>query len=201
MGRVDAARAMAISLPTDLEVPLGDATDIGRAMDRFLAGVEKRAYRVALAQLGDPDDALDAVQDAMFKLVRKYAARPQAEWAPLFWTILRSRVTDQQRRRSFRDRFRAFVGRDEDGETLDPYAGIGGGAEPATELAARGALAAVEGAVRALPSRQREAFVLRVYEGLDVAATASAMGCSEGSVKTHLSRAMQVLRGVMEEHL
>ena len=198
---MDATRVMPFALPAAREGSLSDAGEIGRSMDRFLAGVEKRAYRVALAQLGDPDDALDAVQDAMFKLVHKYAARPQAEWAPLFWTILRSRVTDQQRRRSFRHRFRAFVGRDEDGESLDPYAGISGGAEPATELAARGALAAVEGAVRALPARQREAFVLRVYEGLDVAATASAMGCSEGSVKTHLSRAMQMLRVVMEEHL
>ena len=198
---MDATRVMPFALPAAREGPLSDAADTARAMDRFLAGVEKRAYRVALAQLGDPDDALDAVQDAMFKLVRKYAARPTAEWPPLFWTILRSRVTDQQRRRSFRDRFRAFVGRDEDGEPLDPYAGIGGGSDPATELAARGALVAVDGAVRALPARQREAFVLRVYEGLDVAATATAMGCSEGSVKTHLSRAMQVLRGVMEEHL
>lgn len=192
---------MPFALLAAREGPLSDSVAIERSMDRFLAGVEKRAYRVALAQLGDPDDALDAVQDAMFKLVRKYAARPPVEWPPLFWTILRSRVTDQQRRRSFRDRFRAFVRRDEDGEVLDPYAGIEGGAEPATELAARGALAAVEGAVRALPARQREAFVLRVYEGLDVAATATAMGCSEGSVKTHLSRAMQVLRAVMEEHL
>ena len=198
---MDATRVMPCVLPAAWEGSLSDSAEIGRSMDRFLAGVEKRAYRVALAQLGDPDDALDAVQDAMFKLVRKYAARPAVEWAPLFWTILRSRVTDQQRRRSFRDRFRAFVGRDEDGEPLDPYAGISGGSDPATELAARGALAAVDGAVRALPARQREAFVLRVYEGLDVAATATAMGCSEGSVKTHLSRAMQVLRVVMEEHL
>ncbi len=198
---MDATRVMPFVLPAVREEPLSEAREIGRCMDRFLAGVEKRAYRVALAQLGDRDDALDAVQDAMFKLVRKYAARPQAQWAPLFWTILRSRVTDQQRRRSFRDRFRAWVGRDEDGEALDPYAGISGGAEPATELAARAALAAVESAVRALPARQREAFVLRVYEGLDVAATATTMGCSEGSVKTHLSRAMQVLRTVMEEHL
>ena len=170
-------------------------------MDGFLAGVEARAYRVARAQLGEAADALDAVQDAMFTLVRKYSARPPAEWAPLFWTILKSRVTDQLRRRSLRDRFRAFVGRDEDGAPLDPYAGIAGGDEPSAVLAARGALAAVEVALRALPARQREAFVLRVHAGLDVAATATAMGCSEGSVKTHLSRAMQVLRGVMEEHL
>jgi RNA polymerase sigma-70 factor (ECF subfamily) len=198
---MDATPSFALALPAIREEPLSDASGIERSMDGFLAGVERRAYRVALAQLGDADDALDAVQDAMFKLVRKYATRPPAEWPPLFWTILRSRVTDQQRRRSFRDRFRAFVGRDEDGEPADPYAGIAGGAGPDAVLAGRDALAAVERALRVLPARQREAFVLRVYEGLDVAATATAMGCSEGSVKTHLSRAMHSLRAVLEEHL
>ena len=198
---MDATQALRRPPPADREQPLGDAREIRASMDGFLASVERRAYRVALAQLGDADDALDAVQDAMFKLVRKYAQRPVAEWPPLFWTILRSRITDQQRRRGFRERFRAFVGRDEDGEALDPYAGIAGGTEPSVELAARGALAAVEAALRGLPARQREVFELRVHAGLDVAATASAMGCSEGSVKTHLSRALGALRAVMEEHL
>ena len=192
---------LALAPTATLEEPLHDESGTTQAMDAFLAGVERRAFRVARAQLGDAEDALDAVQDAMFALVRKYASRPSAEWPPLFWTILRSRVTDQQRRRGFRDRFRSYVGHDDEGEALDPYAGIAGGAEPPAELAAVGALAAVEGALRALPARQREAFELRVYAGLDVAATASAMGCSEGSVKTHLSRAMHVLRAVLEEHL
>lgn len=198
---MDATLSHDLALPATLEEPLRDATVIERSMDAFLAGVERRAFRVARAQLGDADDALDAVQDAMLTLVRKYAARPAEEWPPLFWTILRSRVTDQQRRRRFRDRFRAFVGQDEDGAELDPYAGIAGGTEPSAELAAADALAAVEVALRGLPARQREAFVLRVYQGLDVAATAAAMGCGEGSVKTHLSRAMQVLRAVLGEHL
>jgi RNA polymerase sigma factor (sigma-70 family) len=198
---MDATQALRRPSPADWELPLADAREIRASLDVFLAGVEQRAFRVALAQLGDADDALDAVQDAMFKLVRKYAARPAAEWPPLFWTILRSRITDQQRRRSFRERFRAFAVRDEDGEALDPYAGIAGGADPATELAAKDALAAVTTALRKLPARQREAFELRVYAGLDVAATAGAMGCSEGSVKTHLSRALGALRAVMEEHL
>lgn len=199
---MDATRVMPFVLPAVREEPLSEAREIGRCMDRFLAGVEKRAYRVALAQLGDRDDALDAVQDAMFKLVRKYAARPQAQWAPLFWTILRSRITDQQRRRSFRNRFRAFIGGGDDEEQGDPLDAIAGGApEPSVLLEQRGALAAVERAMRALPPRQQQAFLLRVYEGLDGADTARAMGCSEGSVKTHLSRAMSALREVLEEHV
>jgi RNA polymerase sigma-70 factor (ECF subfamily) len=177
-----------------------------RALDRFLASVERRGYRLALVQLGDPDDALDAVQDAMFALVRKYAARAEPEWTPLFWTILRSRITDQQRRRTFRNRFRAVFGlggRDDgDDDTLDPLELVASGEpEPSVVLERRESQAAVERAVRALPARQQQAFVLRVYEELDVAATAQAMGCSEGSVKTHLSRAMSALRAVLEEHV
>lgn len=180
--------------------------DTARALDRFLASVERRGYRLALAQLGDPDDALDAVQDAMFALVRKYATRAESEWTPLFWTILRSRITDQQRRRTFRNRFRAVFGMggrdDGDEDAVDPLELIASAEpEPSVVLERRESQAAVERAVRALPARQQQAFVIRVYEGLDVAATARAMGCSEGSVKTHLSRAMSALRVVLEEHL
>jgi RNA polymerase sigma-70 factor (ECF subfamily) len=191
------ARAPARSTP---ETTLSDA----RALDRFLAGIERRAYRMALVGLGNRDDALDAVQGAMFKLARRYAHRPEAEWTPLFWSILRSRVTDLQRRRAVRNRFFAWFGthENEDGEVYDPLAHAADpGGDPAQQLAERGALIAVERAVAALPGRQREAFSLRVLEGLDVAATAAAMGCSEGSVKTHLSRAMTALRAVLEEHI
>lgn len=185
--------------PITPEATLSDA----RALDRFLAGIERRAFRMALVGLGNPDDALDAVQEAMFKLARSYAARPEAEWTPLFWSILRSRVTDLQRRRAVRNRFFVwFGGSDEDGEDRDPIANAADvDGDPARQLAERGALSAVERAVAALPRRQREAFMLRVYEGLDVAQTAAAMGCSEGSVKTHLSRAMGALREVLEEHV
>ena len=139
----------------------------------------------------------------MFTLVRKYATRAEPEWTPLFWTILRSRITDTQRRRTYRNRFRSFFGGGRDDEVQgDPFDAIAGGAgEPSALLEQRGALVAVERAVRALPARQQQAFLLRVYEGLDVADAARAMGCSEGSVKTHLSRAMSVLREVLEEHV
>jgi len=202
---------MPVSLPLVPEAILSDARDIdaqrARALDRFLAAVEKRGYRLALAQLGDPDDALDAVQDAMFDLVRKYADRDEHEWTPLFWTILRSRITDQQRRRSFRSRFRAWLGAGFGGERTDEDVGdpleaiASAEPEPSVLLEQRSALAAVERAVRALPARQQQAFVLRIYQGLDGAQAARAMGCSEGSVKTHLSRAMGALRLVLEEHL
>lgn len=200
------AEQMAATMDAMTEASLSDARDTSRQMDRFLASVERRGYRLALAQLGDRDDALDAVQDAMFTLVRKYATRAEPEWTPLFWTILRSRITDQQRRRTFRNKFRVWFGAgfgggrdDDDGDPLEAVAGAA--PEPSQVLEQRGALGAVEAAVRELPERQQQAFMLRVYEGLDVAEAARAMGCSEGSVKTHLSRAMSALRAVLEEHV
>jgi RNA polymerase sigma-70 factor (ECF subfamily) len=106
-----------------------------RDLDEFLAGVERRAFRVAEIALGHREDALDAVQEAMIRLLR-YRGRPAVEWSPLFWGILR---------------------------------------------------------------RQRECYLLRELQGLDVADTAAAMGCSEGSVKTHLSRALHALRAQLED--
>lgn len=189
--------------PTDtvgMEQPLSDT----RALERFLADIERRAFRAARLMLGDADDALDVVQDTMLKLVTTYAERPEAEWTPLFWSILRSRVTDLRRRRAVRNRFMVWFGsaHDADGEAYDPIANAPDpGGDPAQQFVERTALESIEAAVARLPARQREAFVLRVMEGLDGSATARAMGCSEGSVKTHLSRAMHALRAVLEEHL
>lgn len=178
-----------------------------RRLERFLAGVERRAFRIAEIALGDRDDALDAVQDAMFALARRYADRPEEEWPALFYTVLRSRITDLGRRRAVRNRvFAWWLGgvRDDDEESaVDPVAAIPGapGDDPAAVVAHRAALAALTTAVRALPARQQQAFLLRVFEGLDSAATARAMGCSEGSVKTHLARALAALRAALNEHL
>ncbi|KFN51071.1 RNA polymerase sigma factor [Arenimonas composti] len=167
-------------------------------LDGFLASVEKRAFRMAELALGHREDALDAVQEAMIKLVG-YRARPPAEWTPLFWSILRRQITDRHRRNTVRRRVFAVLGRDdEDGpdplETLpDP------GRDPAARQEDAAAWSALGAAVRRLPRRQREAYLLRELQGLGVAETAQAMGCSEGSVKTHLSRAMAALRTQLED--
>lgn len=178
------------------------AEDNARALEAFLASVERKAFRIAQIALRDADDALDAVQDAMLQLVRRYAARPEPEWKPLFYRILENRVRDQHRRRSVRNRVLAWLpGRhaDEDDEG-DPIAEAGDpGPGPEALLESGEALAALEAALRQLPERQRQAFLLRNFEGLDVAGTAVAMGCSEGSVKTHYFRAVQALRGQLGE--
>ena len=183
-----------------LESGLDDLREAPATLDAFLAQVERRAYRMAELQLGHREDALDAVQDAMLRLVRHYRDKPAGEWAPLFWGILRRRVVDLQRRRKVRAIVVGWLGggRDEDGGELPAWDPADQAAGPPERLQDAQAYAEMAAAVRQLPRRQREAFMLRVLEGLDVNATAQAMGCSEGSVKTHLSRAMHHLRERLE---
>lgn len=178
--------------------------DTSARLNTFFAGIERRAFRIAQMTLRDTEDALDAVQEAMLQLTRRYAQRPEEEWPPLFYRILQSRVRDCQRRRMVRNRVMSFFGgqRDEDGDSPDPIetAPDPHGVDPAEQVVQGAAMEALETALESLPTRQREAFLLRILEGLDVADTARAMGCSEGSVKTHLSRAVHSLRETLKEH-
>jgi len=177
--------------------------DQTRELDKFLAEVERRAFRIAQVSLRDADDALDVVQDAMLKLARNYGAKPSAEWRPLFYRILENGIRDLQRRRAVRKRIMVWMPgpkEDPDDEAQDPLENAAAGGPDAPELLMQAeAMRQLEAALRALPGRQREAFMLRNFEGLDVAETASAMGCSEGSVKTHYSRAVHTLREQLGE--
>jgi RNA polymerase sigma-70 factor (ECF subfamily) len=183
--------------------PGGAVLEQTRELDKFLAEIERRAFRMAQVALRDPDDAMDAVQDAMLKLARNYAARPSAEWRPLFYRILENGIRDLQRRRSVRKRFMVWLPgpkEDPDNEAQDPLDNVAaGGASVPDQLMQGEAMQKLESSLRELPARQREAFMLRNFEGLDVAETASAMGCSEGSVKTHYSRAVHTLREQLGE--
>lgn len=173
-----------------------------RELNRFFAEVEKRALRIAEISIRDRDEALDLVQDAMIQLARKYADRVTEEWTPLFYRILQNRVRDWHRRQAVRTRVMVWFGRsrhDDDydvvGTAPDPA-----GRAPDEQLESQEAMRCLEDAVGNLPARQREAFMLRTFEGLDVTGTAAAMGCSEGSVKTHYSRAVHSLRESLGEH-
>lgn len=170
-----------------------------RALERFLAGVERRAYRIAQLSVRDHDDALDIVQDAMIRLARHYGGRPREQWQPLFYSILRNRITDCQRRRRSRGRiFAWWPGSRQDEGVPDPLEQVPDPAgRPDEQLEGGELLVQLEQALARLPERQREAFLLRNFEGLDVARTALAMGCSEGSVKTHYFRAVHALRGTI----
>lgn len=190
----------ALASTFDSGLPGTDARAVPATLEAFLAGVERRAFRLAELQLGHREDALDAVQDAMLRLVRHYRGRPAQEWTPLFWGILRRRIVDLQRRRKVRSIVVGwFGGRDGDGEELPAWEPADHAPGPLQRLHDTQSWTDLSAAVRRLPRRQREAFLLRMLEGLDVADTAQAMGCSEGSVKTHLSRAMHHLRDQLED--
>jgi len=171
-------------------------------LNRFFTDVEKRALRIAEISIRDRDEALDLVQDAMIKLARNYADRPEDEWTPLFYRILQNRIRDWQRRQMVRNRVMVFFGRGSEDDDFDPVAAAPdpAGRAPDEELQSHEAMVSLQGAIAELPGRQREAFMLRTFEGLDVTGTATAMGCSEGSVKTHYSRAVHSLRETLGEH-
>jgi RNA polymerase sigma factor (sigma-70 family) len=194
----DAMTGAATALDNALLEPV---RDVPASMDAFLAQVERRAWRMAELNLGHREDAMDAVQDAMLRLVKHYSGKPAEEWTPLFWGILRRRIVDLQRRRKVRSVVVGWLGggRDDEGDDLPAWEPADPGPDPLARLQDSQAYADIAVAVRALPRRQREAFMFRVLEGLDVAETAAAMTCSEGSVKTHLSRAMHNLRDQLEK--
>ena len=169
------------------------------ALDGFLASVERRAFRMAELALGHREDALDAVQDAMIAFLG-YRERPQSEWPALFFSVLRSRITDRHRRNSVRRRVLAVFGVRDEEDAEDPMAQLADTAPgPAEADEQQRAWKALGQALRALPRRQREAFLLRELQGLSGAETAAAMGCTEGSVKTHLFRAQAALRTQLDD--
>jgi RNA polymerase sigma-70 factor (ECF subfamily) len=174
-----------------------------QALDRFLAGIERRAFRIAQIATGDADEAMDLVQDAMLKLVQRYGARGDAEWGPLFHTILQHRIRDWYRRTKVRNRWRQWLSKGEEAdERFDLLESVADRSQPSSDkqLALKRATIALEQALRTLPFRQQQAFLLRAWEELDVAQTATAMGCSQGSVKTHYFRAVHTLRKLLGDH-
>jgi len=203
MPRFDTLHTARMAWDVPAPSPRGVVLEQTRELDKFLAEVERRAFRMAQIALRDPDDAMDVVQDAMLKLARNYSAKPSAEWRPLFYRILENGIRDLQRRRTVRKKFMVWlpgVKEDHDSEAQDPIDSVAAGGPDVPEILMQDqAMQKLEGSLRALPARQREAFMLRNFEGLDVADSAKAMGCSEGSVKTHYSRAVHSLRAQLGE--
>ena len=171
-------------------------------IEAFLRSVERRGFLMARLALGNDDDALDAMQDTMMRLVQRYADKPAAEWRPLFYRILHNRITDTRRRRTMGSRLFGWLDRRDYDEGQDPLEQIADPAalDPGRIAASNETAEALMGAVAELPQRQQQAFMLRCWEGLSTAETASAMGCTEGSVKTHYSRAVHALRARLGEH-
>ena len=177
-----------------------------KELSDFLKSVEKRGFKRTLYAVRDDEAALDIVQDAMIRLAEKYADRPPAEWPMLFQRILSNATMDWFRRQKVRNavmqNMSDFDSGDDDGdfdllETLQSVEGSLGAESAADAVSRAQILLLIEQAVADLPGRQREAFLLRYWEEFDVAETAEAMGCSEGSVKTHCSRAVHALAKAM----
>jgi RNA polymerase sigma-70 factor, ECF subfamily len=170
----------------------------------FLRQVEKRAFRQTAYAVRDDHAALDIVQDAMLKLADKYASKPVEEYPMLFQRILQNTMRDYWRRQKVRNLWTTLFSSfgqsdDEDYDPLETIEVESAGSDPSDQLERSQIMALIEKALAKLPLRQREAFVLRYWEELDVAETASVMGCSEGSVKTHCSRAVSALSTLLEQ--
>ena len=171
----------------------------------FLASIERRAFKQAVYAVRENEAALDIVQDAMLKLSEKYADKPPAELPPLFQRILQNVIHDHFRRQKVRNLWTTLLSSlqpassDHDGGDSDPLETLLPGennemAENAANIVESGQIVRIiEAEIQRLPNRQREAFIMRYWQDMDVAETAAAMGCSEGSVKTHCSRATHTL--------
>ena len=169
----------------------------------FLSSIEQRAFKQAVYAVRDDDAALDIVQDAMIKLAEKYGDRPAAELPLVFTRILQNRIHDWFRRQKVRNTwvtlFSNMGKKTDENDDFDPLESLS--APDDSEIHQDGAqkleqsqlLQALESEIAKLPVRQREAFLMRYWDELSITETAKAMSCSEGSVKTHCSRATQTL--------
>lgn len=174
----------------------------------FLAQVERRAFKQTAYAVRDDHAALDIVQDSMMKLSEKYADKPVTEYPMLFQRILQNTTKDFWRRQKVRNMWTSLFssfGSGQDDDDSDPLEILAGdpdndNGEPEAQLERNQTLAIIEEAIKKLPSRQREAFILRYWEEMDVAETATSMGCSQGSVKTHCSRAVHALALTLKKH-
>ena len=171
-------------------------------MQIFLADIEGRAFSMAQFATGNRDDALDIVQDTMMKLVQNYSECKCEEWKPLFYSILQTRILDWHRRQSVRNRFRSWLHWDDGEDAENPLEQFADAPQAAPDIALQDAQFGTDlnAALSKLPLRQQQVFLLRVWEGMDIAETAAAMQCSESSVKTHYSRALDKLKLQLKGH-
>jgi len=196
------------SCPTTTRTTEGFTLASRSELEAFLKSIERRAFKQAVFAVRDEEAALDIVQDAMLRLAEKYGHRPAAELPLLFHRIVQNAIRDWFRRQKVRSLWTTLLsslspGRGED-EDSDPLETLEAADEsnlqesPAARFEQAQVLEIIEQELTRLPARQRQAFIMRYWEELDVAETARVMGCSEGSVKTHCSRAAHTLAAALE---
>ncbi len=176
-------------------------------LSRFLAESERRAYKQALFAVHDEHMALDIVQDAMIKLTEKYGGRPTEELPLLFQRILQNTIRDYYRRQKVRSTWSTLMSslfpqnEESESDPLEVLQDADNASQPQSpeaHLEQAQLIALIEETLESLPPRQREAFLLRYWENMDTAETAAIMGCTEGSVKTHCSRATHALAAALK---
>ena len=188
-------------LATDSQIAKKDKTlNKRQALNQFFAQAEKRAFKMAQIATGQREEALDIVQDAMMMLVRKYSDRNENEWGALFYRIVQNRIKDWYRRQKVRNIWHTwFANNDNEEEKGIDSLPEAISNDPVKNIALNRITQKLEQALSELPLRQQQTFLLRAWEGLDVKQTAQALGISEGSIKTHYSRAVHALRETLGE--
>lgn len=173
------------------------------SMNEFLISVEKRAFRMAQIAVGNDDDAMDIVQDSMLSLVKGYSNKPSEQWRALFYRILYNRINDWYRSQKQQSRWRIWLDNliKPDDSNEDPIALLADPRpdQPEQKLLESINVQRIEQAIKQLPQRQQQCFMLRCWEGFSTQETAKLMHCSEGSIKTHYSRALHNLRAQLKE--
>ncbi len=168
-------------------------------LDEFLSEHDQAAFKMAYAMTGNHDDALELVQDSMMKLVQSYSDKAASEWRLLFYRILQNRIRDFHRRQGVRNLFNLFLPADKTPQDVIEQT-HNASHNPEQQLHSSGMLQTITTALKVLPLRQQQTFLLRAWQEFSVQETAYALSISEGSVKTHYSRALQQLRKLLGDH-
>ena len=170
-------------------------------LNQFLGDIERRAFKMALIATRQREDALDIVQDAMIKLTQSYGHKARNEWHPLFYRILHNRIMDWHRRKKIENTILKWLPGRKSSDTEECIADYADESKNPEDInKGQDTIKQLELELHHLPPRQRQAFLLRSWEGLSVGETANIMGCTEGSVKTHYSRALNRLKETLGEH-
>lgn len=172
-------------------------------MEQFFKAVEKKAFRMIQIATGDADDALDLLQDSMMKFVRSYGDKPQGEWKPLFYRVVQNNIRDWYRKEKVKQTVFGWLpgfGNKDEQKEIDPMQAVADKSDTGAlnRLKALQAMEKLEEALKKLPQRQQQVFLLRAWEGLSISETANAMNCTDGTVKTHYSRALNSLKRELE---
>jgi RNA polymerase sigma-70 factor (ECF subfamily) len=179
-------------IATSMTIASEESMDLTEQLNQFFIAQEKKAYTIAVMSLKNQDDALDVVQDVMIKFVVKYKKKQQELWTPLFYRMIQNRITDFHRKNTQQNKYFSFFSKE--GETPVENITDEHYVSAIEQIEIDMKIKTLQQALKSLSTRQLQAFICRIWEGLSVAQTAQSMKCSQGSVKTHLFRALKQIR-------